>query len=123
MSVTLGKWVRSERERLGYSPRSLSDELGIDKSSLYGYERGDRSMPHVHLRKMVELGAEPATLLTGSSNTGPSVEDVDDIVDAVLSLTRMSHWPKLTQEEQREAAIAFVLRGAGSAPIRENDVA
>ena len=116
----------TERERLELKPSELADALGIDKSSLYGYERGDRSTPSVHLAKFAEMGADPTYLLGG-----PRLADLDmttlgvaeDIVDAVLRLAGMSHWEKLTDEEKKEAAMEFVIRGGRINTSGTRDVA
>lgn len=123
MSRQLGKWLKAERERLGFSPQELSVQLGIDKSSLYGYERGDRSMPHVHLCSMVKLGANPMMLLRGSIESTFTRAGVIEIVDAVLKVTQMSSWSKLDDIERRETAIAFALRGTPTFEGGESDVA
>ena len=114
MLKDLGKRLKLERERLGLTPSELAEALGIDKSSLYGYERGDRSTPSIHLAAFVEMGADPAFLLSGRRLVHAertSLAAAEDIVDAVLRLVAMSHWDKLTDDEKKEAAMEFVLRG------------
>ncbi len=122
----LGKRLKLERERLGLAPSELAEAMGVDKSSLYGYERGDRSTPSIHLAAFVKMGADPAFLLSGRRLAGAektSLAAAEDIVDAVLHLAAMSHWDKLTGDEKKETAMEFVLRGGRIDTGAECDVA
>lgn len=40
---TMGRLFRWTRQRLGYSVRQMAPQLGVSKSSLSRYERGERS--------------------------------------------------------------------------------
>jgi len=95
--------------RLGKSQRQIAEALGVDKSSVYGYERGDRSPPGQHLTALAELGADVLYIVTGTRLEDASNEqDLDRVIDAVVELEASLVWKKLDQAEKRDLLARFL---------------
>ena len=52
---TFGQFIKARREAMGKSLRSLAAELDMTPTYLNDIEKGNRSAPEKHLKKMVEV--------------------------------------------------------------------
>jgi len=101
--------LKEERERLGLAQREIADALGVDKSSVYGYERGDRSPPGQHLTTLASLGADVLYIVTGTRITEASdAVLLNRVIDAVVELEASLVWRKLDKEEKKDLLVRFL---------------
>lgn len=66
LQKTLGRRVRTEREKLGLSQEKLAERLGYHRTYLGALERGERNLTLTSLEALAErLGIDPLDLLRG----------------------------------------------------------
>ena len=66
MDLELAQRLKYVREHLGLSQKELAQALGVSQKAVSYWERGERSMPAIILRRLKEsLGVNPDWLLTG----------------------------------------------------------
>ena len=107
-----GKRLQKERLRIGLTQADLAKSLGVDKSSVYGYERGDRPPPASHLVVLSELGADILFIVTGQ-RVGTSINDewLDRTMAAVREISDTGIWDKIDWNERR-TLVARLIRDA-----------
>lgn len=101
--------LKEERVRLGKSQRQIAEALGVDKSSVYGYERGDRSPPGQHLTTLAALGADVLYIVTGTRlKEAGRDHDLERVIDAVIELEESLVWERLDRAEKRDLLSRFL---------------
>ena len=107
----LGQRIRRERERLGLTQRQLAEIFGVDKSSVYLYERGDRPPTASHLQAFLDLGADVLFVLSGE-RAHRTMHEVwlRTTVLAIKELEESGAWQKLNWEEREDLLMRFLKR-------------
>lgn len=105
----LGRRIKQERETIGLTQRELAERFGIDKSSVYLYERGTRPPPANLLMVLAELGADVYFIITGKRIESSMTEEwLHRTMIAARELDETGVWQKLDWDE-RERLIAKLL--------------
>ena len=107
----LGHRIKVERERMGLTQKQLAEKFGVDKSSVYLYERGDRPPPASLLQVFLGLGADVLYVLSGE-RAHRSMHSVwlHSTVTAIRELEESGAWQKLDWEEREDLLMRFLKR-------------
>lgn len=62
--VEMGRRIEAAREKLGLLKKEMAAEMGVSASAYTGWIKGDHSMTHAHLTRLVELTGEPSSFFT-----------------------------------------------------------
>lgn len=98
---SLGKRLKTERERLGFEQKDLAKWLDVSTVSLSGYENDKRPPTGDTLIKMVKLGYDPVFVLTGGRTT-----------DTVINGDELAWLELLRQLSDDDKSRAFVMLSA-----------
>lgn len=63
--MDLGKRLRAERRRLGYSQSGFAEAVGVSKNSQLNYEIGSRHADTAYLTRAAEVGMDIHYVLSG----------------------------------------------------------
>lgn len=63
MQIALGKAIREQRKRLGYSQESFADEIGIHRTYMGAVERGERNVSLKNLMRIAKTLGVPLSSL------------------------------------------------------------
>ena len=107
----LGSRLKAERKRVGLTQQELAEKFGVDKSSVYLYERGDRPPPASHLQALLDLGADVLYILS-VARAHQSMNSVwlHSTVTAIRELEESGAWQKLDWEEREDLLMRFLKR-------------
>lgn len=84
----LGERIRIARKNAGITQEALAKKLGIAYQTLNKYEKGKRIPDAELIRQMViELGCDPAWLLTGEDTKHASLEKLSEIQEMIKEVT------------------------------------
>ncbi|NCC32584.1 MAG: XRE family transcriptional regulator [Chloroflexia bacterium] len=87
-AVALGRRIAAARVAAGMSLRALSARLGVDHSTLAGYEAGRRPL---RVNQMIAIaravGVAPAALLIEPPEAMPLINQIDGNLERVLQLS------------------------------------
>lgn len=72
--MSVGKRLKEERIRLGYSQEELATAVGLHRNTQAMYERGDRVPSAHYLSEMEKLSADVTYIVTGNSFVRKPVE-------------------------------------------------
>lgn len=107
----LGQRIKRERERLGLTQQQLAENFGVDKSSVYLYERGDRPPTAAHLQAFLDLGADILFVLSGERAHRSMHETwLHHTVVAIKELDESGAWQKLDWDERESLLARFLKR-------------
>lgn len=85
--MTVGKRLREERVRLGYTQKSLGEIGGVKLNSQAKYERGETFPNTEYLEKLGKAGVDLVYLVTGRrDNTDKIYAEPGDALNAVLDV-------------------------------------
>ncbi len=85
--------------------QQLAERFQVDKSSVYLYERGDRSPPTSHLMVLAELGADVNFIVTGRSAESLMEDEwLSKTMGVVRELHESGVWAKLDWDERQSIA-------------------
>jgi transcriptional regulator with XRE-family HTH domain len=105
----LGQRLSQERRKLGLSQKQLASAFGVDKSSVYSYEKGRRQPTAAHLMSMHELGGDVYFILTGRRMSSSMSSDwLHDLMRAIRDIVESGAWEKLDWDEREELAATFL---------------
>jgi transcriptional regulator with XRE-family HTH domain len=111
----LGAKLREAREYLGVSQELVAEHLGIPRASVSAIETGKRKVSSLELRDLAKLYRRPVEYFLGA---GSEVEEPPD--ETVVALYRTTR-SLSDQDRQQLLQFARFLKGAGKAPVRENE--
>lgn len=110
MLTEFAERMKEERERLGLTQREVANAFGVNKGTVYSYERADRTPPGAHLTAMAELGADVLYIVTGQRIDETFSENQLDLTfDVMNSLMQSAAWQKLNEAEKRDLYKRMVL--------------
>lgn len=91
--------LRSLRTQRGLSQQRLAQALGVSKSSINMYERGDREPGLELLQAMADYFGVDMDDLLGRASAQPSLPESDDILDH-LDVAFLGDYSELTEENK-----------------------
>ncbi|WP_426447651.1 helix-turn-helix domain-containing protein [Paenibacillus sp. S-38] len=103
--MSLGKRLRIERERNGWSQLYVAEKLGITNTVLSNYERDYRDPDTETLKKLADLYEVSADYLLGRSEY--SAQTTTDPLDDPSRNIQFNGWDKLSPEDQEEIKAFF----------------
>lgn len=107
----LGRRIRHERKRLGLTQEQLAEKFGVDKSSVYLYERGDRPPTASHLQVFLDIGADVLFVLSGErAHRSMHSNWLHTTVLAIKELDESGAWQKLNWQERENLLARFLKR-------------
>ena len=69
MQVTLGQVVRAKRSQLGYSQEAFADKVGLHRTYIGSFERGERNLSLQNLVRIANALALPLSSLLAEAET------------------------------------------------------
>lgn len=77
--MTFGERLRDARIKKGLTQQELSQQIGVAKSTLTGYEKGNREPDVFKIKKIIEaLDIDADYLIVGDQKKSPTSEDAGD---------------------------------------------
>ena len=113
--MPIGKRLREERERLGFSQEAFGALGGVQKRAQINYEKGERHPDSAYLAAIAAAGADVLYILTGQRAGGASAPPPPRAVsegDRIL-LDNFHAAPAQVQAGVKTALGAFAPGGAG----------